>query len=75
MGVDYSPKQKSSPMGVVEILRRIMGKVVVAETKEEAIPSARSLQFCADHEAGYEAVVHAMDSIFNDENTDAVYCW
>ena len=74
MGVDYSPKQKSSPMGVVEILRRIMGKVVVAETKEEAIPSARSLQFCADHEAGYEAAVHVMDSIFNDENTDAVYC-
>ena len=74
MGVDYSPKQKSSPMRVVEILRRIMGKVVVAETKEEAIPSARSLQFCADHEAGYEAAVHAMDSIFNDENTDAVYC-
>ena len=74
MGVDYSPKQKSSPMGVVEILRRIMGKAVVAETKEEAIPSARSLQFCADHEAGYEAAVHAMDSIFNDENTDAVYC-
>ena len=74
MGIDYSPKQKSSPMGVVEILRRIMGKVVVAETKEEAIPSARSLQFCADHEAGYEAAVHAMDSIFNDENTDAVYC-
>ena len=74
MGIDYSPKQKSSPMGVVEILRRIMGKVVVAETKEEAIPSARSLQFCADHETGYEAAVHAMDSIFNDENTDAVYC-
>ena len=73
MGVDYSPKQKSSPMGVVEILRRIMGKVVVAETKEEAIPSARSLQFCADHEAGYEAAVHAMDSIFNEENKDALY--
>ena len=51
-----------------------MGKVVVAETKEEAILSARSLQLCADHEAGYEAAVHAMDSIFSDENTDAVYC-
>ena len=74
MSVDYSPKQESGPTGVVEILRRIMGKVAVAETKEEAVLSARSLQLCADHEAGYEAAVHAMDSIFSDENTDAVYC-
>ena len=49
-----------------------MRKVVVPETKEEVISSVRPVQLRAGHQAGCEAAVHAMDSIFNDKNTDAV---
>ena len=60
------------PIGVGEILRRIIGKAVVAATKSDIVSSVGSLQVCAGHEAGCEAIVHAMRSIYNEEETEAV---
>ena len=57
--------------GVSESLRRIIRKDVDLAIKEEVISSVKSLQVCAGHEAGCEAAIHAMDSMFKDENTDA----
>jgi hypothetical protein len=40
--------------------------------REDILQSVGSLQACAGHEAGCEAAVHAMQRIFNEEDTDAV---
>ena len=60
------------PIGVGEILRRIAGKTVVSVIREDILKSVGSLQVCAGHDAGCEAAVHAMQRIFNEEDTEAV---
>ena len=61
------------PIGIGEVLRRIIGKTITAITKEEIKASVGSLQVCAGHEAGCEALVHAMKHIFeNEESAEAV---
>ena len=59
------------PIGVGEILRRIIGKVIVSVLKKEAVSSAGSLQVCAGQEAGSEAAIHAIEKIFKVESTEA----
>ena len=60
------------PIGVGEILRRIAGKVVVSLVRGDVISSVGSLQVCGGHEAGCEAAIHAMHTIFEEENTEAI---
>ena len=60
------------PIGVGEVLRRTTDKVVVSVLRKDVIASVGSLQVCAGHDAGCEAAVHAMHSIFDEENTEAV---
>ena len=60
------------PKGVGEILRRIAGKTVVSSTRNNIIDSVGLLQVCAGHEASCEALIHAMNNIFPDEETEAV---
>ena len=60
------------PIGVGEVLRRITGKVVVSVLRKDVIASVGSLQVCVGHDAGCEADVHTMHSIFDEENTEAV---
>ena len=69
------PLDKNSGLlqiGVGEILRRIAVKVVVSSTRNDIIDSVESLQVCARHAAGCEALIHAMNNIFQDEQTEAV---
>ena len=60
------------PIGVGEVLRRIIGKVISHNAKEEILSAAGPLQTCAGQGAGAEAEIHAMQSIFLNESTDAV---
>ena len=60
------------PIGVGEILRRIIGKVIITTIKPQIMDSAGSLQLCAGQHAGCEAAIHAMTQIFDDEATDAL---
>ena len=57
------------PMGMGEVIRRIIGKRVI---KQDIIESSGSLQVCAGHKSGSEAAVHAIHSLFQHEETDAV---
>ena len=61
----------SQPIGVGEILRRIIRKVIVSVLKKEAVSSAGSLQVCAGKEAGSEAAIHAIEKISKVESTEA----
>ena len=60
------------PIGVAETLKFIAGKVVVSSTCNDIIDSVGPLQICAGHEAGCEALIHTMNNIFQDEQTEAV---
>ena len=60
------------PIGAGEVLRRIIGQVVVSVVHNDIIFSVGSLQVCAGYEAGCGTVIHAMHTIFEDEKTEAV---
>ena len=60
------------PIDVGEVIRRIFGKCVTKVVKQDILESSSSLQVCAGHKSGSEAAVHAMNSLFQHEETDAV---
>ena len=60
------------PIGVGEVIRRVMGKCVMQATKPDVIDASGSLQMCAGHKSGSEAAIHAMRNIFDADTTDAV---
>ena len=57
------------PMGVGEVLRRIVGKAIMTVVKDDVQRAAGANQLCAGQEAGCEAAVHAVRRLFTD--TDA----
>ena len=60
------------PIGVGEVLRRIVGKVVMKVFRPDIQKAAGSLQVCAGQSGGCEAAVHAMRDIFEEDDCDAV---
>ena len=60
------------PIGVGEIVRRIISKSVLFVIKSDVLEAAGTLQLCAGHEAGCEAAIHSMCRIFHDATTEAV---
>ena len=60
------------PIGVREVMRRIMGRCVMHVTKSDVIDASGSLQVCAGLKRGGEAAIHTMHSIFNADEMDAV---
>ena len=60
------------PIGVGEVLRRIIGKSVANVLKSDVKHSVGSLQVCAGQDAGCEAAVHAIHRIFDQEESEAV---
>ena len=60
------------PISVGKVLRRIAGKVIMLIFKKNITDAAGPLQLSAGQEAGAEAVIHAMQDIFANEDTEAV---
>ena len=60
------------PIGVREVLRRIIAKLILRVTKHRIQECAGSLQLCAGQEAGIEAAVHALRKVFVDDATDGL---
>ena len=59
------------PIGVGEVLRRIVGKVTLAVVKPDILRVVGTSQLCAGQEGGCEAAVHAMRLLFADEKCEA----
>ena len=59
-------------IGVGEVLRRIVGKVIVSTLRDGIITSVEPLQVCAGQESGCEAAVHDMSKMYKKEHTEAV---
>ena len=60
------------PVGVGEVLRRLVGKLLIGVIKDDITTAAGPLQTCTGIKAGIEAAIHAMRTIFQDEETEAV---
>ena len=60
------------PIGIGEVLRRLIGKLITRASSSEIKESAGPLQTCAGHAAGTEAAIHSMAQVFNDNETEAV---
>ena len=55
------------PIGIGEVLRRIMGKAVMTIFKKDVMEVAGPSQLCTGHQAGCEAAVHSVVETFNVE--------
>ena len=66
-GPDKEGNPGVRPIGIGEILRRLVGKVVVENIKQDIINAAGPLQTCAGLKAGIEASIHAMRNIYEDD--------
>ena len=60
------------PIGVSEVIRRIIGKCVMNIAKKDVVEPSGSLQLCAGQNSGSEAAIHAMHAIFEADETDGV---
>ena len=59
------------PIGVGDVPRRIIAKAVLHVISNDIQLAAGALQTCAGHNPDLEAAIHAMKSIFNDDDTQA----
>ena len=60
------------PIGIGEVLRRIVGKVIGWVLKEDIQEAAGPLQSAAGLKGGAEAALHSMREIFNAQDTETV---
>ena len=60
------------PIGIGEVVRRIIGKCIMSVIKVDVRNAAGNLQVCAGQQAGGEAAIHAMREIYEHEDCEAV---
>ena len=60
------------PVGVGEILRRIVGKAIMFVTGDEVQKAVGALQLCAGHPTGVEAAIHSMRQFLDHDDNDGI---
>ena len=60
------------PVGVGEIIRRVIGKAIMHVTGEHVQEAVGALQLCAGHPLGVESAIHSMRSFFEDDHNDGI---
>ena len=60
------------PIGVCEVVRRIVSKAILSIIGRDIQMAAGSIQLCAGQPAGIDAAIHAMVRIFDDDDTQAL---
>ena len=60
------------PIGIGEVVRRIIGKAVMKVTRQDLQNAVGSRQLCAGQAARCEGAVHGMKNIFSDDHTKAM---
>ena len=71
-GDDKNGNPGVRPIGIGEILRRLVGKVIMGSIRKDIIQAAGPLQTCAGSKAGIEASIHAMREIYEENTTEAI---
>lgn len=60
------------PIGVDEVLRRLIGKLIIGVIKEDIITTAEPLHTCSGVKAGIESAIHAMRKVSEDDDRKAL---
>ena len=60
------------PIVIGDVLRCVIGKIVMKLLKREVLKATGSLKLCAGQDAGSEASIHGVYEMFNKEGTEAV---
>ena len=60
------------PIGIGEVLRRIIAKLLIGLIKDDIITAAGPLQTCAGLKGGIEAAIHAMRQTYEKSDTEAM---
>ena len=60
------------PIADGEVLRRLIGKLVVGVIKEDIITAVGPLQTCSGLKADIESAIHAMRNVSEDDDTEAI---
>ncbi len=60
------------PVGIGEVLRRIIGKSLLSVLKNDITEAAGPSQVCAGHPSGCDAVIHALRHVFDSVGSDAL---
>ena len=60
------------PIGVGEVVRRVISNCVMKVVKPDVMDASGPLQVCAGQTSGSEAAIHAMRNIFDTDDTDAI---
>ena len=71
-GIPLNKNPGLRPIGIGEILRRAIGKSIMAVVKSDVEKHAGALQLCAGQSAGVEAAIHAMKQIYEAETCDGI---
>ena len=72
IALDKNPGMR--PIGIDNTSRQIVAKAILAVNRLDIQESAGSLQLCAGQISGIEAAVHAVNSLFKQEETEVI-CW
>ena len=70
--LDKNPGVRPINIGICECARRIVGKAVLFVLGEDVRRAAGSMQVCAGQPCGIEAAIHAMESIYEEPDTEAI---
>ncbi len=70
MGLPKNPGVR--PIGIGEIYRRICAEAFLQTVKDDAMEAAGPLQTCAGLPSEIEAAVHAMDDLYEEEETECI---
>ena len=60
------------PIGIGEVLRRIIGKAVVSILKDDILTTSGNLQLCSGQKSGCEIAIHAATEMFNDDENHGI---
>ena len=60
------------PIGIGEVLRRIIGKTILKVCRSEITRAAGSIQLCAGQSAGVEAAIYALKAMFEADEHDGI---
>ena len=71
-GPDRSGKPGIRPIGIGEVLRRIVGKSVMTILKSDIQASGGCLQTCTGIRSGIEAAIHATHKLWQEETTECL---
>ena len=71
-GNDKSGEIGVRPVGIGEVFRRIVGKLVVDVVKDDIQEALGSIQTCGGLKSGIEASIHSIKDVWEEQDTEAV---